>query len=779
MKGGGSYYIISRSVGPELGGAIGVLFYFAYSVGATFYVVAFSTTLSSTFFAGQEIFSPYWMQIIVGTVTLVIILIISLIGAGFFTKINVLLFIVQFGSILYGVGSILFTRYHGELPSGGYFMGWGGQNFVDNFMWDFNNVGLCEGGDCSFLYVFSIIFPAVTGIMEGANLSGDLADPHRSIWRGTLMAIFGSFFFYIVCMVTFAGGFTRETLQLNSSVFQETSFFSQYLVVVGVLISTSSSALGAVFGGSRILQAISRDKLLPGISIFGYGTTKGDEPIYAVIVTFLIAEACLFAGDLDFMAPIITCFFCLSYGFTNLSCFLVAISGTPNFRPRFKYFTWHTALVGFLLNIAVMFMLEYLYALIAVILWILLFIYLVVFYTPEQAGGWGDVRKAIIFHQVRKYLFHLDPRENHGKLWRPSLLLCVDRLDSPLTEFCNYLKKGGVYILGSVIVGNLDDMNLKREESESAFMDYVKSRNLKAFVQVFIAPTLRIGFHNLMVGAGLGALTCNTVVLPLVNGEEDEEDYQIEEGGLRSRKTQTSVSMAASGLVEILDSPLTRQNLISDSISAHETVKLILDATRLQKNIIVACNFPSCLDVKDLLEPSSEKTIDIWVPANIPIDSFEDFEGTPLLQVELGHILKRSSKISLRFLKAVSHSFTSEDREKLVDIIKRQARFRIGSQGSQIFLVNAESEKIDNDQVYTKEYALNLNTVIKKQDKSNSSVIILSLPPIPEVSSNLSPSECEDVAAEYLHTLRTLTQGLPPTLLVMHAKGQKVMSTSI
>lgn len=95
--------------------------------------------------------------------------------------------------------------------------------------------------------------------------------------------------------------------------FQDTSFFSEYFVVVGVLISTGSSALGAVFGGSRILQAIARDKLLPGIGVLGYGSPKGDEPRLAVLVTFVIAEACLFAGDLDIIAPIITCFFCLRY----------------------------------------------------------------------------------------------------------------------------------------------------------------------------------------------------------------------------------------------------------------------------------------------------------------------------------------------------------------------------------------------------------------------------------------------------------------------------------
>jgi potassium/chloride transporter 9 len=34
MRGGGAYYVISRSMGPAMGGAIGLLFYIAYSISS-------------------------------------------------------------------------------------------------------------------------------------------------------------------------------------------------------------------------------------------------------------------------------------------------------------------------------------------------------------------------------------------------------------------------------------------------------------------------------------------------------------------------------------------------------------------------------------------------------------------------------------------------------------------------------------------------------------------------------------------------------------------------
>lgn len=176
MRGGGSYFMISRSLGPELGGAIGVLFYFAYAIGTCFYVIGFATALHSTYFAHYQ---SNWFVTICGSIVLFALMIVSLIGAKFFTKFNVLFFTLQFGSMFYAMISLWTQTKAFDLETFGRFTGMSLKNFKDNFFSSYSVSPQCGNSHCDFRKVYAVIFPAVTGIMEGANLSGDLKDPRR------------------------------------------------------------------------------------------------------------------------------------------------------------------------------------------------------------------------------------------------------------------------------------------------------------------------------------------------------------------------------------------------------------------------------------------------------------------------------------------------------------------------------------------------------------------------------------------------------------------------
>jgi amino acid transporter len=118
------------------------------------------------------------------------------------------------------------------------------------------------------------------------------------MYAGTLWAIFTSGSVYFLIIVVQAGSFPREWLVSDLSSFQNATVGSRcgihsmlcvmmdiqckcrYIIVAGILIAAYSSALGAIFGGSRLLQAISRDGLFPLLKPFAFGAVKGDEPRY-------------------------------------------------------------------------------------------------------------------------------------------------------------------------------------------------------------------------------------------------------------------------------------------------------------------------------------------------------------------------------------------------------------------------------------------------------------------------------------------------------------------
>lgn len=350
------------------------------------------------------------------------------------------------------------------------------------------------------------------------------------------------------------------------------------VILLGEFATSFFSALMGVIGSAKLLQALSRDSLLPGLGIFGKGSKKSDEPIFAIIVTYLVAQLTMLF-DINQIASFVTMAYLMTFLVTNLACFLLKIGSAPNFRPSFHYFSWKTAVAGTLVSGASMIFVDGLYA--AGCVGILVLLFLLIHYTSPPKP-WGDVSQSLIYHQVRKYLLRL--KQEHVKFWRPQILLFVTNLDEQykMVSFCNSLKKGALFVLGHVLV--TEDFTAAVPEArrqQSAWTKFVEYTKVKAFVSIAISPSAEWGLRNIVLNTGLGGMRPNIVILD------------------QFRRGQS--------LVETL--PASREN---SSMSCKSYVTILEDLLfRLRINVAVAKGFEN-LELPRDDERNTKRYIDLW-----------------------------------------------------------------------------------------------------------------------------------------------------------------------
>lgn len=485
VKGGGAYFLISRSLGVEFGGAIGLVFFLAQAISVAMYVIGFAEAFVGSIDTGGVSMTT------VATITNIGVFICVLIGAGWTIKLQYFILAVLAAAIV----SFIFGA---------------GQAF-DVTILRANLVPDFSGGESLFT-MFALFFPAVTGIMAGANMSGDLRDPARSIPRGTLAAVFVTAIIYLGMAVLLAGVRPSAELQNDSLIAAKIASWP-LLITAGVFAATLSSALGSMMGAPRILQAFARDNVFGWLRPFSFGSGKSNEPRRAVCLTFVISQICILLADLNTIAPLITMFFMITYGLLNLATFYESITKNPSYRPRFRYCHWTTSLAGALGCLVVMFLVDWRWALASMAAMVMLHQYIS---RKEVEARWGDLQSGLLFERTRRNLLRLEESLYHPKNWRPIILaLSGAGWDRPrLAVYGHWFTSGhGILTLGQVIQGEIENRLERRAAQTRILHDFIRTEELEAFPAVVVAPYLADGIESLVQCQGLGALRSNTVMI--------------------------------------------------------------------------------------------------------------------------------------------------------------------------------------------------------------------------------------------------------------------------
>ena len=483
VGGGGVYYLISRSLGIEVGGAIGIVLSISQVISLALCTSGFTYSLTYLY--------PNLSIPAVEVATLVGLAAISSISANLALKTQLGIFVL----LLVSAGSVFFGSNDQLQPL---------ETTVH-----FYPQGL------RFWEAFALFYPALTGIEAGMAMSGNLRDPSRSLSVGNITSLL-----FVGCIYLALAAFVYHAIPLDRLLASPMALvnFAPFTMMVyfGIWGATLSSALGNLLGAPRMVQSLAEDDVLPERLAQGYGAHN--EPRWAIALIFVAALFLTLFTTIDQIIPVLTMICLISYGTLNFVAAVAQLINNPSWRPRFRV-PWPVPLLGAFGCLFLMLMIDagWTFAALAIV---------VLSYLGVRAKGitvsFRDIRESLIFFFSRLAVYRLSDSIDHPLNWHPQILLCTGAPNQQLAMLrlaSSMTRRTGILTTASVLPESWEDDH-QFERTRTSIAEYMHRQGIAGLVEVYTNDDSFEGIAGMIKAYGIGPLQPNTVLLGMPTRQE-------------------------------------------------------------------------------------------------------------------------------------------------------------------------------------------------------------------------------------------------------------------
>jgi len=478
---GGIYYLITRTLGIEIGGAMGFALYLAQLISTSVVITGFAFLLNAQF--------PHLSTVAIETSSLLLLALLAGLSSSWSLWAQMPVFFLLIAAVI----SVLCGS--SELLKDGAFSSY------------------YAGGELSFWQGFALFYPALTGIEAGISLSRNLRNPARSFLIGNVCSL-------IAAAIAYGGLAYFAHMHISIDLLKSDPFalvkfaYSSNVVVLAIYATTLASALGSLISAPRILQSIAADGVLP--RVFARNYFKQKEPLPALVFTALLALIILYLTKLDQVLPIFTMMCLICYGLVNLIAAMGELMNAPSWRPTFRV-PWGISLGGFFLCILLMMFVSLTWTLSALFL---VFGSFLILQKRQLKAGFKDFRESVVFFFSRMTLYRLSRPAHVALTWHPQLLV-LTRTPSQHMKLAHLAhritKRSGILTFSAIVpkAQGVDPTHL--DNTKSALMHFFKKEKIECLVHVHATQSAQEAYINLINTYGIGPIQPNVIVVDLAD----------------------------------------------------------------------------------------------------------------------------------------------------------------------------------------------------------------------------------------------------------------------